>query len=200
MRVLMGFVKATMVGGLLFLLPLALIIVAVGKLVSILRPVSAEATTLFAPYGLGAGGEVAVVVATLVFASFLAGLIGRTAAGRRLADGLETFLLNRVPGYQIVKSAAADAAHSLARIETSGETSAVFVRTGDGWQIGFLTDRIGEDMWAVFVPDAPSPTSGVVMFVNSEQFVDSGLRAGDALRVLRQLGSGSAKMFDFRQG
>ena len=198
MRALVKFVKATLIGGLFFLVPIALIIVVVEKLVEILRPVADKAADAFAPWGIGPGMQLAILVAVFVLAAFFAGLFGGTVAGRGLLGWMEAAMLSRVPGYGIVKSAAADAAGNVAQLESAGRSNAVFVRSDEGWQIGFIMDKIGEDMFAIFVPDAPSPTSGAVLFARSDQFVDSGLKVSEALRCLRQLGAGSARILGSR--
>ncbi|HET7716543.1 MAG TPA: DUF502 domain-containing protein, partial [Bauldia sp.] len=194
-RAVLRFFKATVIGGLFFLVPAALIILALEKLAGILRPVADEAAAVFSPFGIGPAWQATIIIAMLVLAAFLAGLFGSTVAGRGLFGWIEAALLSRVPGYGIVKSAAADAAGNTAQLESAQRSSAVFVRIDEGWQIGFVMDRVGEDMFAIFVPDAPSPTSGTVLFASSDQFVDSGLKIADALRCLRQLGAGSTRMF-----
>lgn len=194
MRATLKFVKATLIGGLFFLVPFALIVVVVEKLAEILRPAVHEVAELFDPFGIGPGSQMAIIIAVLVLAAFVAGLFGGTVAGRGLFGLIESAMLNRVPGYGIVKSAAADAAGNTALLQSQERSNAVFVRSGEGWQIGFVMERVGEDMFAIFVPDAPAPTSGAVLFASSDQFVDSGLKVGDALRCLRQLGAGSGRI------
>ena len=194
MNALLRFVKATVIGGMFFLVPLALIVVAIEKLSEILRPLAARAASVFGPAGIGALGEATIIGGVLFLATFLAGLFAGTIAGRSLFAWIEAGFLERIPGYGIAKSAAEEATGNVSRLEARSRSNAVFVRNEDGWQIGFVMDQVGEDLFSVYIPDAPSPTTGSVIFVGSDRFVDSGLRVADALRCLRQAGAGASRI------
>ncbi len=196
MPTLVKFMKATIVGGLFFLFPVALFVVVVEKLVGFLRPVASGIGHAFYPLGIGVVAEIAIIVAALLLVAFVAGLFASTVVGRDLLEWMENTLLGRFPGYNIVKTAAADAAGGLARIDRSTRSNAVFVRDGDVWRIGFVMDQATDDLFTVFIPDAPSPTTGEVRFVGPDQFVDSGLTLAEAIRCLRQLGAGYSRMVE----
>jgi uncharacterized membrane protein len=189
MRGIVTFFNRTAIGGVFFLLPLALVIFLAGQLVVVLRPVAAEVAGFLGGFALGPFWLGAAVIVTLVVLAFVAGLAATTFVGRRLAERLEVFALNQVPGYSIVKSAAADAASSMAEIDRSERKKAVLIATDGMWQIGFVTDEVGEDLLAVFIPDAPSPEAGALVYVARDRVVDSGLSVSDALACLRRLGA-----------
>jgi len=189
MRFLADFLKQTLVGGLLFLVPVAVVVIILEKVVSTLRPPAEEIVErVVGPGILGPFGLVLVLCLALLVLSFVAGLLASTIVGRKAVDSLEAMVLNRVPGYVMVKGMAADAAGNLSRIETSGGIRVVYVKDGDGWKIGFVTDRIDENRYAVFLPDAPTPSSGELVFLSADQFVESGLNIKDAIQCLARLG------------
>ena len=134
----------------------------------------------------------ATIVLALIAVAFVLGLLASTIVGHKAVDWLERMVLNHVPGYSIVKSAAVDAAQNLGKIETSGHAKAVYVRSGDGWQIGFVMEKIDENMYAIFTPDAPTPSSGPLILVTADQFVESNLTTSEALDFLLRLGTGGA--------
>jgi len=109
-------VKTTVLGGLLFLLPLVL----VWKL---LREVFGYASKLVAPLARFAPAEnligFAVVdvlaVVILVLVAFLAGLAARTASGKRITERIEQLFLRKMPGYTLIKSMTQDKVQAGAR-------------------------------------------------------------------------------------
>jgi len=190
MRILADFVKRTLVGGLLFLIPLAAILIIVHKVINAILPAADEFVgKMVGPGVLGPGGLLLLLCLGFIALSFGAGLAASTLIGRRAVESLEETLLSRVPGYAMVKSMAADAAKNLARIESSNQVEVVYVKAGEGWQIGFLTDRTSENMHAVFLPDAPSPTSGTLMFLAPDQYEASGMSIAEALKCVAHFGA-----------
>jgi uncharacterized membrane protein len=189
MRGIVTFFNRTAIGGVLFLLPLALVIFLAGQLVVLLRPVAVEVAGILGGFAIGPFWLGAAVIVTLIVLAFVSGLAATTFVGRRLTERLEVFVLNQVPGYSIVKSAAADAASSMAAIDQSDRKKAVLIASDGMWQIGFVTDEIGDGLLAVFIPDAPSPEAGALVYVARDRVVDSGLSVSDALACLRRLGA-----------
>src|SRR5687768_6293525 len=192
MRTLYAFVKTTVVGGLLFLVPFILLFVVVEKAFVIAHRVIAPVAHHF-PAEPVAGVSVASLAALLLVlvASFGAGLAARTAAGRDIAAWIERTVLTRLPGYVLLKGMVDDLGQFDA-LHASVRTEAVFVRIEDAWQIGFLTDRLASGELAVFVPGAPSPMSGSLYFLTPDRVRPSGLTVHDATALLRRIGLESA--------
>ena len=131
----------------------------------ILRTVIAEpiSHSLHLDHLVGAGvGTVTVLsVAVLVLISFAAGIIARTAAGRRITRWSENSFLSRFPHYQVIKSMA----EGLAHIEHTSGLKPALINIEGGWQIGYLLEHLENDWVVVFLPQAPSPMSGNVMYM-----------------------------------
>jgi uncharacterized membrane protein len=189
MPILIDFMKKTVLGGLLFLIPLAAVDFLVGKLVGTLSPVAHDLSDRM--LGTEAIGPVMMTIAlclVLLALCFVAGLVAATVVGRKTTDWLEATLLSRVPGYAMVKNMAADAADNLARIEGGGRVKVVYVKVDEGWRLGFVTDQVSETLYAVFLPDAPSAFSGELQFLGREQFVDTDFTISEAIKCLARLG------------
>ncbi len=97
----MHFLKTTMVGGFLFLVPVAVAAFIVGKAFDLVRFV----VILLEEHvpGIKFVGIDLIVVAALVLLCFLAGLFARSKAGKRLGKKIDAWLLSTIPGYSIVK-------------------------------------------------------------------------------------------------
>src|SRR5262245_18471315 len=111
------FIARTLVGGVVFLLPIALILFLVGHLFAVIQPPAAQLAHYIGEAEMGPGWLTLLILATLLLTSFLLGLLATTVGGCFVTGRLETVVLNQVPGYSIIKSAAADAAASIAAID-----------------------------------------------------------------------------------
>src|SRR5262245_61202270 len=108
------FVKATIVGGLLFLLPLILIVVLLTHAMKFAGKVAHPiAKALKLDTVIGTDGEIALAVVVLLVISLAAGLFARTRAGRTAMRWAETSVLGGLPQYQLIKSVA----EGLAQVE-----------------------------------------------------------------------------------
>ena len=129
-----GFVKATIAGGLLFLLPLILVVLLFSHAMrfAVAHPISQYLTL---DKVVGPAGEEFLAVLMLVFISVAAGFVARTALGRNLMRWSENSFLGGLPQYRLVKSVA----EGLAQIENAEDLKPVLVNIEDGWQIGYLS-------------------------------------------------------------
>jgi uncharacterized membrane protein len=62
----------------------------------------------------------------------------------------------------------------------------------DCWSIGFLTNtaqgepqsHVGKEIWTVFVPTTPNPTSGFLIMVPKKEVVELEMNVGDAMKMI----------------
>ena len=184
------FLKTTLVGGLLFLLPVVLIVIvlrhAMQLAVKVVKPIS---DYLPMEAVVGVRGETALAVLVLIFSSFVAGLIARTNAGRRIMRWSENSLLGGLPQYQLVKSMAEGFAH----VENAKSVHPALVSVEGGWQIGYLLEQLENGWVAVFLPQAPTPMSGNVMYLPADRVRPLGITMVQAMAIVKHIGVGSAK-------
>lgn len=184
-----GFVKATLAGGLLFLLPVVLVAVVLGHAVKLVGAVARPLSeALPAEQILGVRGETAVAVVILLLVSLGAGLVARTRAGRSIMRWSETSLLGGLPQYQLVKSVA----EGLAQVENVEGVKPALVSIDDGWQIGYLLEPLPNGWVTVFVPQSPTPLSGNVMYLPEERVVPLAIPMTQAMALVKRMGIGSA--------
>jgi uncharacterized membrane protein len=193
-RTAIAFLRATLIGGVMFLLPVGVVIVVAGKLFAISRSASqALHDTLFPevpsrllPF-LGA-------ILVLVVIAFVAGLFARTVAGRRVFSALEDVILSRLPVYTLLKQTLADMAGGAARLSGEREVTVVLVRFDDHRAPGFVVDRAPGGEYVVFLPGAPSAFTGQVVLVSPDRIEETNFTPQDVLGAMRRLGSGVAAM------
>jgi hypothetical protein len=137
---------------------------------------------------VGVRGETALAVLVLIFFSFVAGLVARTNAGRRIMRWSENSLLGGLPQYQLVKSMA----EGLAHVESAESVNPALVSIEGGWQIGYLLEPLENGWVTVFLPQAPTPMSGNVMYLPADR-VHDGPGHGDRETHWRRLRQSSAR-------
>jgi uncharacterized membrane protein len=191
MKALGEFIRTTLIGGILFLLPIVVLIVVLGKAQDISSRIVAPVAQRMPVPSVG-GVAVAKILAIAVIALFclFAGLFARTRFAKRSVGWLERGLLSKVPGYDFFKAVS----ESLVGFETEHAQEVVLVRVEEALQIGFLMERVENDRYAVFVPGAPSIWSGSVYFMTEERFQRVHISRAEAMKCLGQLGEGTNQL------
>ena len=93
--------------------------------------------------------------------SFGAGLAARTYSGERMTRWFDRSTLGRLPQYQMVKSMA----EGLTRLENADSIKPALISIEGGWQMGYLLEPLENGWSSVFLPQAPTPMSGNVMYL-----------------------------------
>jgi uncharacterized membrane protein len=187
------FIKATLIGGLLFLIPLALAAIVIGKVLTVLDgPIEPLAQALHLNSVLGQHASRVLAILLLVLACFVAGLFARTALARRIVTWLETSLLSLLPGYQFVASVTGHA--SLTRDHGTAKPEPVLASIEDAWQFALLVERVGTTHVVVYVPGAPGVTSGSVYLMTVDRVQPIDISMSDLSKCLKGLGVGTAAL------
>ena len=120
----------------------------------------------------------------LVALSLAAGMYARTGGGRRISRWFEASLLGGLPQYQMLKSMV----ESVAQFETSTDIKPALVSIEDGWQIGYLLEPLHDGWVAVFLPQAPTPMSGNVMYFPIERVRPLDMTMVQAMTLVKRIG------------
>jgi uncharacterized membrane protein len=183
------FLKATIVGGVLFLMPVILIALmlrhAMGFAGKIADPIAA-----YFPLHQVAGVAIATIIAALVLLvlSFFAGLAARTRTGKGVTHWLEETLLGNLPQYRMVKSLA----EGMTQVEGVQGLRPALVSMEGGWQIGYQIEELQGGWVAVFLPQSPTPMSGNVMYLPATRVRLLEIPIPEAMMLIKRLGVGSA--------
>ncbi len=194
MRQIFDFVKTTVVGGAVFLLPFAavlLVVIKAGKMaVDSATPLAEKL-----PISKGEAVLAVYVVGTflLVLVAFAAGLFLRSfRIEKDAASFLEEKVLNKLPPYVAVRKYA-DRLAGL-EVKTNEDLKSVLVRMNSGLRLGFVVDAFNDGQVAVFMPGAPDPSSGVVQIVSADHITPLNISCRDALACLEQSGRGLSNL------
>ena len=188
MKKLLQFVRTTLVGGLLFLVPIVVLVMILGKALAVAHKLADPLAARFPVESVvGVRTPLLLAIVLLVFFCFLAGFLARAALARKMVRGLEAAVLSKVPGYALLKSVS----ESLLGVEPQGAFPVVLARLDDTWQIGLRVEELDNGLVAVFVPDAPNPQSGAVVFLTPDQFKPTDIPLAAALKCLKHHGAGS---------
>ncbi len=188
MRGLMAFLRATIVGGVLFLTPLVVLGVVLNKAVILAaKAIKPLADRIPVSLGLGAAKVYVIAGLLLVLLCFLAGLLARSRLASRLVQSIEARFLSFLPGYQYLKQ---EGASVLGASETEAQP-VVLARIGDSWRIGVMTETISENWLAIFIPNSPNPHAGSVFIVERSKVRPSATPLAVVTAALRRCGSGT---------
>lgn len=188
MKSIFKIIKATFLGGILFLAPLVVLLVILEKGYGIIQKITLPlAKHLPRIHVLGIALQELVGIIIIILICFLAGLLAKTAKAKKLVQKLEDGILSFVPGYSFMKNMN----ENIMGLESKDDLKVILVPTDAGLQFAFLIEEINENKFAVFIPDAPNPWSGSVVFVEKKDITDIDISQKQALACIRKLGFGS---------
>ncbi len=188
MKALGEFVKTTLIGGLLIVLPAYLTVLllakALGGLVALLAPLVAllpDAVHRFAQV---------VAIGLVVLACFVLGLVARTGLGRRMIDVVERRVLERMPGFGLLRSV-------VRRVSGTGEGTQfqpVLVEIEEALTPAFIVEEIDADRFVVLVPSVPTPAAGSLYILPRERVHSVDVPLTEAIAVITRWGSGTSRL------
>lgn len=186
MHAIYQFVKSTILGGLVVLLPL----VAIGAFIAWTVETARKAVMPFLEFlpektiG-GVSLAVLIVIAGIVACCFFAGLLAETALVRGLGRTAERFALS-IPGYALMTNVGAN----MVGIQGKNAIKTVLIQLESSFQLGFLTDTLADGRHVVFVPGVPKALVGTLHIMTADRVQLLDLSIPSALEVLGRLGVG----------
>lgn len=181
------FLKTTLMGGLLVLLPLWLLALLIAKALGLIKSVAAPIVAQL-PAQLHHPTLIAVLL--LLAVCFLTGLVMRTAIGQRGAGAIESHFLNRIPGYTSIKGLTNRFAGQ------SGEKAfaVCLADIDDTWVPAFVVEETDDEYCTIFVPSTPTPASGDIHIILKERIRILDVPLTQALGCVTRYGAGSGKL------
>jgi uncharacterized membrane protein len=186
----MKFVKTTILGGVVFLVPVVILVAVLGKAYQIMMLFAAPMSD-WIPLDAVGGIAVAniVALAAIVLSCFLVGLLARSEWAKGVYRALDSRMLS-IPGYAFAKGMA-EGIHRGA--DTVRSFTPVISRFDDSAQISFEIERTSDGQVVVYLPGAPNPWSGTVVLLDQSRVQKLDLSVPDAVRCIQSLGLGAAK-------
>lgn len=191
MKKKLEFFKSMLLGGILFFIPLIILIVIVQKAFHIAAVLVIPIIKLLDfTHIFGIGVEIVISIAIILFIIYLGGLISRSPGAKRSVKKMEDALLSKIPGYEIIKNVG----ESFVGFEENTTITTVLARIEDAWQYGFLIEEIEGEQYVVYIPGAPNPASGSVYILEKSRIKKTNISMKDAMKSLRGLGAGSKNL------
>src|ERR1700722_9132372 len=165
MRSVYRFLKSTIVGGLVVLVPVTVLGAVIAWVIPMFLKIVVPVFDWLPDKSAG-GVSLAVVVALIsaVGGCFVVGLIAETALVRRLGTGADKLALF-VPGYALMKHVGAD----VVGIERKNPVKTVLARFEASWQVGFLMESFADGRQLVFVPGVPRALIGTLHILEANR-------------------------------
>ena len=187
MKGLAELIKTTLIGGLLVVLPIYLSVLllakTVGGLLSLLAPVTAA---------IPADARFRQIIAILIMVAvcLVVGLVVRTSIGQRIKTAFERSVLEKIPGYTLVRGLAK---------RVSGDQSDVAFRPAlveleDALSPAFIIEELEDGRYTVLVPSVPTPAAGALFILPRERVHPVDVPFTQAVKVISKWGVGAGAM------
>lgn len=192
MNKLLGFIRITLAGGILFLIPVVVMGLVLGKVFVFLKRFSTPVAKRL-PYSDVAGVAIAtlITILLLLILCFAAGMFMRTKYARKIIQWLENNILVYIPGYSFIQVLSTN---RLSKEKTSGWKPASIL-VDDNEVICFVIDET-ENYCSLFLPSAPSPSSGTICVRERSLVKYLPVSMPEAIVMIRQFGKGGALTFE----
>ena len=187
MKTLTDFLKVTLIGGLLVVLPLwlsvLLLIKAIKSALALLQPIAKLVPQKFVHHDV-------VAVCLLILICFAVGLLIRTEMGKRLGDWLEQHLLGKIPGFLLIRGMVRQFAGK--KDEQSFEPALVEIE--EALVPAFIIEKHPDGQFTVFVSSSPTPMAGAIYILQPERVHPVDLPLRKAMVCVTKWGAGAAEM------
>ncbi len=185
-------VKTTALGGLLFLIPIVVVIAALGYLFQ-LSAASYQLLKGILPFDSATGVAIifAIAIAATLLACYASGLIASRAMGRHFTHSIEQQLIKVYPKYTIYKDLLAGAIGGEKHVPA---LRPVLVRNGNLTQLAFEADRLQSGHVVIFFPGAPDAWIGSIALVTPDQVQTLDLPFAQALGICERMGRDSSNL------
>ena len=186
MRPIAEFTKTTLIGGVLVIIPVylsvLLLLKAFAGVAGLVAPIT-EGLPVTLPF------RELVAILVLIGVCFICGIAVRTGPGLRAKNALERSVLEKIPGYALIRGLAGRIAGVL--------HAGVFPDdrpVGDALVPAFLVEDCGDGQCAVFVPSVPTPAAGSIYIIANERVHPVDVPFTLAVSVISKWGAGASEL------
>ena len=188
MKALAEFLKTTVIGGLLVVVPvyftMLLLAKALGGVLALLGPIVALLPDRVHRFGT------VLAVALVVLVCFVLGLAARTRIGRRVIEIFERRVLERLPGFAMLRSVV----RRVSGTSDDAQFQPVLVEIEEALTPGFIVEELDADRFVVLVPSVPTPAAGSLYILPRERVHWVDVPVTEAVAVITRWGAGMGKL------
>ena len=183
-----GFLKTTLIGGLIFLIPFVIIVSVLGKAINTMIVVARPLEKMIPLEKIGGIALIHILaVLLIVIICFIGGLFARSSAGKRSFAWLDSKLIMLIPGYSFIKGFTG----TLEGDESEKVMKPVLAKLDDQALLGFEIERLSDGQVVVFLPGSPDTTSGTIAYMTEDRVEKLDIDFAATYKILRTLGRGS---------
>lgn len=196
MNNLKNFVTNAFIGGLVVILPVLIFWYVINLIVSFLGNLLEPLASLF-PLVTNYPNTAKIIAFFIVIVfCFILGLFVRTTFGNDFFNWLEDVVFKKLPFYTTIK----ETVKQFVGTDNTPFSKVVLVKPygGAAKMLGFVTAILEDGTYTVFVPTAPNPTSGFVIFVQEKDVEHLNITVEEAMRTNIGLGRGADQIMKFK--
>ncbi len=190
-----NFIKTTLLGGFGVLLPVLILFIVFSALFRFITN-NIRPLTNIVTLGSNIQGILAdlISIAIIITACFIIGVVVKTRTGVFFHNVIETRLLERIPGYNLVK----DTVKYFGGGQETPFSTVALVRLfgGETLQTAFVTDNHPDGSCTVYVPQAPTLAQGDVYHVQAKDVFIIDVPVEDGIKSVVGCGAGSQKLVE----
>lgn len=181
----------TLIGGVVFLLPLIVVIYVLGQGLALAARAVEPLVALLPQRDIGGVALASIAaLALLLLLCFGAGLLARAAVGRAFAERFEARLQTLYPRYSVIKAMSQGLHGALGQ----RVLQPVMARFDDHELIAFDIEHLDDGRVVLYLPGAPDAWSGSVLLVAAERVQPLPIDAAELAKTLQGLGRGTAAL------
>lgn len=173
MKKIKDYVTTTLLGGILIVLPIALLLsllrLVTTWIAGAIEPLTSMIISATQASKLVADG---VALSSILISCFIVGFLVRTRAGNWIYQWLDSQILSRIPIYSSLQEIFAN--FKSGNQPTRSRPVLFSWNKTDNFLLAYITDEYADGGYAIFIPTSPSPLNGFVIQTTQEylQFLD----------------------------
>jgi uncharacterized membrane protein len=185
------FLRRTAVGALIILpayLAVLLLLKGMASLAGLISPL-----THLLPGTVTAGGEISFLIVVLI--CWVVGVLIRTRSGASIRRRLESYLLEWLPGYELIRSLT----QRLTGRGEGHEWKPALAEIQDALVPSFVIEELADGRFTIFVPSVPTPVAGAVYIIDRARVHLLDVPFTKAVASVSRWGSGSKELVEAMQ-
>ncbi|MBK9332659.1 MAG: hypothetical protein IPM96_09745 [Ignavibacteria bacterium] len=181
--------KTAFIKGIFVIIPLMFIVFILQGTIGILKELLQPFSNLLPARSLFGFGHTDFTV--LVFLLIITVIVGFIQGDRNRA-GVIKRIESFIPGFSVVKKILGADGNS----DLNKKVVSCLATIDDAWLFAFILETGKEGMLTVFVPSAPTPTSGNIYFMTEQQVKRLDIEPKEVFKCITQLGIGADKLLE----
>jgi uncharacterized membrane protein len=186
-------ITQALIAGVLFVLPVYLAILLFLKATKSLAGVVKPLTKLL-PEWFPADNLLSFLLVLVV--CLLVGMALRTSLGQTARARIENSLLQKIPGYEVVRSMT----RQMTGDSRENAWKPALAEIEDALVPAFIVEELDDGRFTVFVPSVPTPLAGAIYILTAARVHRVDVPFTQAVKVITRWGSGSSELVAAMQG